>query len=186
MCGSQPRLRAASLLLSPAAIPLPPGQLCIYSSPPLSSSPLWVCLQNSACLSAPRTAPSFCLTSSRGAGSERAPPLSYCLRLSHLAHTSCSASLPALQDQNRESKLTWAPCSRSLYPPDLRGPLRTLRCPTHPPCLPRSPFQKATSPVPATAPQRYYWVWGDGVEALLTGCGGGERWEGKGKLGQVP
>lgn len=103
-------------------------------------------------LSAPRPAPALSHFLSGGGPSTGTSPLDSS-RDRLLTDATGWKSSPALQEPNRESKLRWAPCSRSLHPPDLLASRRTLSCLTRPPCLPRSPPPEATSP--ATAQQRY-------------------------------
>lgn len=172
---SKPREGAASFPAQICYIPLPPGQPTVFSSPPPSVRRLWACLQiPQVGLSAPRAAPpplepplrSVSLPLGRRALSGHRPlriDSDGFGRLGPLAPASRSASPPAPQAQNPESKLCCDPCSGSLHSPNLRVPSKTPHCPPHPPCLPRSPSPKTTSPAPATAPRRYYWVWGDGV-----------------------
>ena len=147
------------------------------------SSPLWACLQDpgpaSPTLEPPVASVSLPLGGGPWAGTS---PLGLPWELSVLAPPSGSVS--PLSKSETESKLRWIPCSRIRNLLDLRGPSRTPHCPIPPACLPRSHSPKATSPATATAPQRYYCVWGDGVRALLIRYG---RWNGgTGELDQVP
>lgn len=161
MNGSKPRAGAAPLSLpqvNSATIPLPPGQLCVYSSPS-SFSPA----RASASASPPtRSAPSSCLTSSRRLVLSGHHPSRTAPKTQPSNAQSRSTSTPRPTDQNRKSKLRWGSCSRSLYPPDPWSPSRTPHCPTRPPCLPRSRSPKTTSPAPNTVSPRYDWIWGDG------------------------